>query len=556
MSHVPRLHGIALLTMAIVAAVPIRAAAECGPRPANVCELVNSDDDIFAARVLAAVPDDPFSWRVRVVRTYRGVVSGDIVVRVFSHGDLPAPAHLEIGQSYLLYTSRDPNDGIRKTPLVCGQWQPLSRASREELGFLERLNRRTVDGRIFGRLMRPAPGFTHEPVAGVSVTAESRAATFNAVTDASGRFDISRLAAGTYRVSARLPNQLIAEEEVELVPHGCVDAYLVTEPNTAISGRINLPLGLQVTGTLVTAVGADGRPVETAQADSFGRYAITGLAPGDYTIGINVSTPPHAGAPFPSTFAPAAIDRAQARVVRLTEAGQVTDVNVSVSRRSDMLTIPVRSTFADGTPVRQQTLRLSTTGYGEHGGGTTSSEDGLATIEVVRGVRVYLLGGSRDGCITPLPLGPDAYPETIVATFTPEGCRQEHNLSALGRLQSSVRGETTTMRARVTLPDTTPVYKARVSIVSAPGRGPFISSFQTAEDGTVDIPVPLGQELFVEARAPEGAPTCAGPRFIVNTENGFRAQASSDRQAGSAWREIPPSPAAITLVLTGGSCSR
>src|SRR5215472_3052527 len=98
---------LSLVCLFMVSALPLPAAAECGPSPVNACALINNEDEVFVATAVAVAPDDPFVWRVRVTRTYRGTASGEIKVAVFSHGDLPAPTTLVVGQSYLFYTSQD-----------------------------------------------------------------------------------------------------------------------------------------------------------------------------------------------------------------------------------------------------------------------------------------------------------------------------------------------------------------------------------------------------------------------------------------------------------------
>src|SRR5262249_51467640 len=145
-----------LLVLSTLTASYTSVFAECGPRAEMACAMVNNDDEVFVARVLAPVPDNPFEWRVRVVRLFRGSASGEITVWVHSHGDLPSPANLTVGQSYLFYTSlRQDQDGrpIRTTPL-CSTWLPLNAVSRDEINFLANLRSRRDDGRILGVLVQ------------------------------------------------------------------------------------------------------------------------------------------------------------------------------------------------------------------------------------------------------------------------------------------------------------------------------------------------------------------------------------------------------------------
>jgi hypothetical protein len=548
-----------VVCLAALVATPGRAVAECGPRPVNACQLINNDDDIFVARILAGLPDDPFTWRVRVIRSYRGTASGEILLRAFSAYDLPAPAHLDVGQSYLFYTSQEYDDGkmIRATPMACGTWLPLSAVSREEIAFLGKLNSRAADGRILGTLVRPLPDFKQEPVAGIGIQATDGTKTFTGTTDSQGRFDIPGLRAGRYLLKAALAAGLRIEgdTEVEVVAHGCYYGYLTTALNTTISGRLILPLGVQVTGTQITALRRNGRDVKSTFADPFGRYMISGLEPAEYVIGINASQyPPRVAAPFPVTYAPGTPDRAQATIIRLDGAADFKDVDITVSHLSDIVKISVKSTFEDGRPVPEQWLRLSLTGYGEHDSRTTTSADGVATVSVIRGVPVYLMGSTKGACLSPVRLGPDDYPERIDVTYTPDGCREMFNLTSLGVLQASAPGEATRVRVRVTFPDGTPAYKSNIGIVSVPGRGPYAQGFLTDKDGSLDLSVPVGSEFTLAAGAPDGIRNCSRPEMIVNTDRGIRWQPRVDRNMRPNWDVVPPSTGVVSFILEGPLC--
>jgi len=125
---------------------------------------------------------------------------------------------------------------------------------------------------------------------------------------------------------------------------------------------------------------------------------------------------------------------------------------------------------------------------------TTESADGSASVSVIRGVATYVMGSTTGACITPIRIGPAEYPESLDLTYTPDGCREMSNLTRLGILQTSARGEFAPVHLRVTFPDGTPAYRANVAIISRQGRQPFVSAFLTDRNGALDLPVPLGTE--------------------------------------------------------------
>jgi len=219
-----------LLCLGGLLGIPSLARAECGPRPVNACELVNNDAEIFVGRVLSQA-EDALEWRMRVVRSYRGSTKGDIVVAVWSRGDLPSLTNLDIGGEYLFYVSKTVEDGEAKrtTPHTCGDWLPLEAVSREELAFLSRLKSRTPDGRVFGRLIRRVGILDEDPVPGIRIFLNDGKKSYSGRTDAKGQFNITGLPPGTYRLSSTIQRELLAEadDKIELVPHGCVEAYLM-----------------------------------------------------------------------------------------------------------------------------------------------------------------------------------------------------------------------------------------------------------------------------------------------------------------------------------------
>ena len=75
-----------LLAVAAFCAAPAIAFAECGARPALMCELVNNHLEIFVGRILSR-GDEGLEWRMRVVRSYRGSAKGTIVVEVGGRQD-------------------------------------------------------------------------------------------------------------------------------------------------------------------------------------------------------------------------------------------------------------------------------------------------------------------------------------------------------------------------------------------------------------------------------------------------------------------------------------
>jgi len=123
--------------------------------------------------------------------------------------------------------------------------------------------------------------------------------------------------------------------------------------------------------------------------------------------------------------------------------------------------------------------------------------DGKKTV--LRGVAVHLLGRANGGCISPVRIGPDTYPDTAEVTYTRDACREEFNLEKLGELQASAPGEIVRIPVQVTFPDGSPTYSAQVLVLGQRPLAPIVVVFQTDRTGHVALPIPLNQEFTVDA---------------------------------------------------------
>jgi hypothetical protein len=539
-----------------LAGIPTRAFAECGPRPVDACELVNNDAEIFVGRILSQ-GQDALEWRMRVVRSYRGSAKGDVTVEVWSQNDLPSTTDLAIGGEYLFYVSKTVEDGVvkRTTPLACGDWLPLAAVRRDEIAFLAHLKSRTPDGRVFGRLVRRVGILDEDPLPGIQIVLNDGKKSYAGQTDAKGRFNITGLHPGAYRASSSIPREFLIEtdDRIEIVPHGCVDAYLLAEMNTTIAGRITLPPGVKVVGTEVSALSVTGRGIKETFADPEGRYVIPGLDPGEYVVGINArGMPPALQAPFPPTYAPGTTDITQATKISISGPAAFSDINISVPVAAQIVTVKVKATFSDGRPVVEQRLRVTRTGYGEQGVGMTASGDGIASVSFVRGVPVYLVGASESSCVSPVRIGPEVYPDLIEVSYTADGCREEFNLTELGMLQASVGGEIGRVPIHVSFPDGTPAYKAQVSILSR-SRSAYAAGFQTDANGRLEFPAPVNEEFTIDAGLHEAGVNCRSAELLFNTERGVRVR-PFDRNSRPNWDDVAPAVGTIELVLEGPTC--
>lgn len=107
---------VALVVLLLMAAVPRLAAAECAPREEKVCVLVNAPGPIIQGTIVKAANTAGYEWVVRVDRSFRGNLNGQIVVWV-TYGDLSGPSrNLTPGEQYIFYLQPSLADGSPDSP--------------------------------------------------------------------------------------------------------------------------------------------------------------------------------------------------------------------------------------------------------------------------------------------------------------------------------------------------------------------------------------------------------------------------------------------------------
>ena len=72
-----------------------------------------------------------------------------------------------------------------------------------------------------------------------------------------------------------------------------------------------------MSGVKVQALASGGEYGHEARTAASGHYELTGLSPGAYVVGVNLTVPPSVESPYHRVFAPGATDRARATLVEL-----------------------------------------------------------------------------------------------------------------------------------------------------------------------------------------------------------------------------------------------
>ena len=554
--------GLVLLLACVVGpcVLPGARATEVVP-PSRPCVLVNDYKEIFVGRVTSR--GHRLTAYVQVLRTYKGSVSGEVVVTTSPTDLLVGSAGFDEGETYIFYSSGPDKDPSLGRVVTFWSTKPLSGAKPEELKLLKEINQPPYTGNIFGTLDRHLTALERTPMPNVKILVAKGGKTYSGTTDRKGNFEISGLPNGTYRIGADLPDAFTLELDtnnqlVRVEPHGCLEADLVALNNATIRGRITLPGGQKVEGTKVYALSTPGGGSDvTGVADRNGRYEIVGLSPGEYVVGVNLGFDfSRAEAPFPATYFPGTRNLDEAKRFVVQGPAHFSHIDFSVPVAEEIVNLKVKATFEDGRPVQNQAIGLSDTGYGIRGGKDTDAQ-GMASLPVVRGERYIVMAysGTDRGCPTPVTVGPENYPDVVHLVYSNDGCREAYNVTSAGMLRASVHSNLSQVPVTVSWSDGSPAYEANVTVMSDRHSTPFVAVFQTGKDGRVDVPIPLNQEFRIKAEVICSNTGRDSQTLLFDTQSGIRWREFDPHQQGtSEWNSLTTPASPTPLVLQGSPC--
>jgi beta-lactamase regulating signal transducer with metallopeptidase domain len=312
----------------------------------------------FAVNLLQAITEailfyHPCTWWLsRQIRTEREFCCDDIAARICEDRQVYAQALVELEQ-------------LRQTPALLGvgaSHGPLERRIRRILGRPTADEHRsaawvaaalvlavvTITGRTAYMQVENTAGIlqgqvvdaaTAQAIQGASVTIVQRGDLKTVLSDTNGRYEISNLAAGEYRVIASAPGyvptaygQRFATEEgapVEIQPGRMASGIDVRlQRSAAVHGRIFDIAGNGLSGVEVEILAERYRPGGTALApvgfartDDLGAYRIGDLTPGTYYVRAYVPGSARAAGPhevYASTYLPGSTDRDHAQPIALS----------------------------------------------------------------------------------------------------------------------------------------------------------------------------------------------------------------------------------------------
>jgi len=301
-------------------------------------------------------------YRFRIDEAFFGVKGSEIDI-YSGRGGADCSYHFKPGEKYLVLPYR--NNG-KLFATVCSKTR-LYNAGDPIIAEFRAIRDHKQVASVFGRLQKAVDPFAGPyetvPLSGIEIqfTDVSGARTLWSTTDAAGIYSVDDLPPGKYHIVAKLPAGLeLPTPTLEFPAGACYEMGLDAMPTGRIRGRVLNEKGDMVTGGLELLSGSSyvagsSGPWDVAGEDGF---EFKNLPDGAYILVFNKDNDQDPDAPYPRTFYPGVAEPAKAVPITV-EGGNTVTADIHVSGRIPVHHLDVSVTWANSSPVKDDTLEVS-----------------------------------------------------------------------------------------------------------------------------------------------------------------------------------------------------
>ena len=307
------------------------------------------------------------AYKFSVEQAYLGVAGSEVEI-VTGRGSPDCGFTFQTGQRYLVYADRYKDKLITST---CMRTKPFNEAS-EDIAYLGTLSSAQQGVTIYGTVGYPPVGENRpegkiEPLSpDVLITIEGESEQKEIRLDAEGRYRVSGLKPGRYKVALRLPETLTtprAEEVLTLADHGCGAVSWYILDNGRVGVRVINANGEPVARILVSlikpGVSVPDIPIKIERTNDDGYVSFSGVPRGTYNIAVNFNRFPEPNDPtnaYPPSFYPGVADQRQAQTITVGAGEKLSDFEVRIPSKQEDSVLNGTVVLADGSPVAKAQL--------------------------------------------------------------------------------------------------------------------------------------------------------------------------------------------------------
>jgi Carboxypeptidase regulatory-like domain len=305
-------------------------------------------------------------YKFSVEQAYLGVAGSE--VEIFTgRGSSDCGFTFQNGQRYLVYAHRYKDKLITST---CMRTKPFDEAA-EDIAYLGTLSSAQQGVTIHGTVGYPPVGPNRpdkiEPLSpDISIAIEGEAVQKEIRPDAEGRFSVSGLRPGRYKVALRLPETLTtprAEEVLTLAASGCgaVDWYILD--NGRVNGRVLNADGEPVPRIMVSLIKPGSSitddTIKLERTNDDGYFSFSAVPRGTYNIAVNFNRFPEPNDPtkaYPPSFYPGVVDQRHAQAITVGPGEKLRDFEIRMPSKLPDSVLSGTVVWADGSPVANAQL--------------------------------------------------------------------------------------------------------------------------------------------------------------------------------------------------------
>lgn len=304
-------------------------------------------------------------FKFSVDQSYLGV-SGTEVEVLTGMGGGDCGYAFKIGERYLVYAFLYQNQLVTS---ICSRTKLFADAN-EDLAFLGTLSSAAPGATIHGQLVRARDAKTEltAMASAALIKIEGGNVRREVHPDADGRYRVSGLPPGKFKVTVQLPETLLTdrpEREISVADRGCGALPFYVYDNGRVSGRVLDAEGQPVNNLRISIIDFDADPkisyAKSERTDLEGRFNISAIPAGRYVIAANdqrVKNPTDPTQAYPPAFYPGVVDQADAKVITLGPGEKLTDLDIRVPLPRPRSVATIQVVWADGSPVPKAFLTL------------------------------------------------------------------------------------------------------------------------------------------------------------------------------------------------------
>jgi len=338
------------------------------------CESFGSADAVFVGTAVSARDNErkkenredidwtPRAFKFSVEQAYLGIAGTEVEVST-GYGGGDCGYQFKLGERYLVYAYKYKD---KLTTGICTRTKPFARAN-EDLAFLGTLPSAAPGVTIYGKVNKEELG--GEPLGPDIVVTIEGPENREIRPDAQGRFRVTGLRAGDYKVGIRLPETLTTwkpQRELSIADRGCAGVSWELADNGRVSGRVVNPLGEPVPRILVALAepGVDPKEkyVKLEQTNEEGRFAFTAVPRGRYVIAVNHNRfpdPKESVNAYPPSFYPGVVNEAEAQTITVGAGEKLSEIEIRVPTKRPRSILNVSVVWADGSVVADAQLSIT-----------------------------------------------------------------------------------------------------------------------------------------------------------------------------------------------------